>query len=42
MSEQQQPVANDIFAKYPGAFAWLFGIVTGVVFIGALYATAGH
>ena len=42
MSNEQQPVANDVFAKYPGVFAWLFGIATGAGFLGALYMSAGH
>jgi hypothetical protein len=42
MATEQQPVANDIFSKYPGVFAWAFGIAVGVGFIGALYLSAGH
>ena len=42
MSNEQTTGADDIFSRYPGAFSWLFGIVTGVVFIGALYMSAGH
>ena len=42
MSAQPQPVATDIFSKHPGVFAWLFGILTGVGFIGALVMSAGH
>jgi hypothetical protein len=42
MATEQQPLKNDIFSKYPGAFAWAFGIATGIVFLGALYRTASH
>ncbi|MEC7948012.1 MAG: hypothetical protein VX265_10620 [Myxococcota bacterium] len=40
--DDQPPVADDIFSRYPGAFAWAFGIATGVAFIGLLYRSAGH
>jgi hypothetical protein len=36
-----RPTASGPLA-YPGALAWLAGIVTGVGFIGLLYGSAGH
>ena len=42
MGTEQQPVVDDIFSRHPGVFAWAFGIVTGVVFLGMLYRSAGH
>lgn len=46
MADEKAPASNeqfadDIFSKHPGVFAWIFGIVVGVGFIGALYLSAG-